>query len=207
MQNIVNMPTITQNITAVILAGGQGSRLGGLDKGLVELNKVPLVKHLITRIQPQVSDIIISANRNIPTYTGFGFPVHEDDISDFAGPLAGILKALQRCKSEWLLTVPADSPFVPLDLAQRLFQNIKNNKVVIPHDGKYLHPTFALIHKSLAASLDEFLQQGERKARVWMQQQDHTVVDFSDQEKAFININTNDELKYAEQHFEEFMAY
>ncbi len=200
------MPTNTQNITAVILAGGRGSRLGGLDKGLVELKKVPLVKHLIDRIQPQVTDIIISANRNLKSYNEYGFPVYKDDITDYAGPLAGILKALQQCKSEWLLTVPADSPFIPDDLAQRLFQNIKDNKVVIPHDGKYLHPTFALIHKSLASSLEDFLQLGERKARVWMQQQAHAIVDFSDQENAFININTEDELKHAEQHFEEFMA-
>lgn len=200
------MPTKTQNITAVILAGGQGSRLGGLDKGLVKLNKVPLVKHLIDRIQPQVSDIIISANRNLKSYSDFGFPVYEDDVADYAGPLAGILKALQQSKNEWLLTVPADSPFVPSDLAQRLSENIKDNKVVIPHDGKHLHPTFALIHKSLASSLESFLQQGERKARVWMQQQTHVIVDFSDQADAFININTEDELKYAEQHFDAFMA-
>jgi len=195
----------THNITAVILAGGQGSRLAGLDKGLVELNKIPLAQHLIERIQSQVSEIVISANRNIETYEKFGFTVYEDDITDFAGPLAGILKALQQCQSEWLLAVPADSPFIPHDLALRLSQNIQNNKVAIPHDGKYLQPTFALIHKSLAASLETFLLQGERKARVWMQQQAHTIVDFSDQEHAFININTEDELKDAEKHFEEYM--
>ena len=206
MRNIENMPITSQNITAVILAGGQGSRLGGLDKGLVELKKVPLVKHLIDRVKPQVADIMISANRNLKNYADFGYPVYEDDVAGFAGPLAGILKALQQCESEWLLIVPADSPFIPNDLAQRLIQNIEGNKVVIPHDGKHLHPTFALIHKSLTASLEEFLLQGQRKARVWMQQQTHAIVDFSDQEKAFININTDDELKSAEQHFEEFMA-
>ena len=199
------MPNKTQNITAVILAGGQGSRLSGLDKGLLKLNNIPLVKHLIERIQPQVSDIIISANRNIETYSDFGFSVYEDEINDFAGPLAGILKALQQCQSEWLLAIPADSPFVSRDLALRLSQNIKDNKIAIPHDGKYLQPTFALIHKSLAASLQKFLQQGERKARIWMQQQDHTIIDFSDQASTFININTEDELQNAEQHFEEYM--
>ena len=199
------MSKITQNITAVILAGGQGSRLSGLDKGLIELNKIPLIQHLIQRIQPQVPEIVISANRNIETYEKLGFAVYTDDINDFAGPLAGILKALQQCQSEWLLVVPADSPFIPHDLALRLSQNIQDNKIAIPHDGKYLQPTFALIHKSLAASLEAFLQQGERKARVWMQQQAHTIVDFSDQEHAFININTEDELKNAEKHFKEFM--
>jgi len=200
------MPTNTQNITAVILAGGEGSRLGGLDKGLVELKKVPLVKHLIERIQPQVSEIIISANRNLKNYSDYGFAVYKDDIEGYAGPLAGILKALQHCENEWLQIVPADSPFIPHDLVQRLSENSKNNKIIIPHDGKFLHPTFALIHKSLTTSLDNFIQQGERKARVWMQQQTHSIVDFSDQADAFININTEDELKHAEQHFEAFMA-
>ncbi|GMR16852.1 MAG: molybdenum cofactor guanylyltransferase MobA [Gammaproteobacteria bacterium] len=199
------MPINSQNITAVILAGGQGSRLGGVDKGLLELNKIPLVQHLINRIRPQVAGIIISANRNIKRYADLGFPVYEDEISDFAGPLAGILKALQQCKSEWLLTAPADSPFIPANLAQRLGKNIQNNKIVMAHDGKRLQPTFALIHKSLASSLEDFLQQGERKARVWMQQQPHKIVDFSDEANAFININTEDELKNAEKHFHAFM--
>ena len=192
-----------QDINAVILAGGQGSRLGGLDKGLVELNKRPLIQHVIHRIQPQVSNIIISANRNIEAYSNFGFNVYEDDIPDFAGPLAGILKALEHSQSKWLLVVPSDSPFIPNDLVQRLSDNIESNKVAIPHDGKYLHPTFALVHKNLTPSLKEFLQQGERKARVWMQQQEHTIVDFSEQAHAFININTENELKNAEQHFKE----
>jgi molybdenum cofactor guanylyltransferase len=199
------MPTNTQNITAVILAGGQGSRLGGQDKGLIELNKLPLIQHLINRIQPQVADIIISANRNLKNYAELGFSVYKDDIRDFAGPLAGILKALQQNKNDWLLTVPADSPFIPDDLAQRLSQNIEDNKVIIAYDGKRLQPTFSLIHKSMESSLNKFLQQGERKTRVWMQQQPHAIVDFSDQADAFININTEEELKNAEKHFDTFM--
>jgi len=199
------MPISRQQITAVILAGGEGSRLGGNDKGLVKLNKIPLVQHLINRVKPQVNEIIISANRNIETYSNLGLAVFKDDIDGFAGPLAGILKALQQAQNDWLLVVPADSPFIPPDLALRLMQNIEDNKIAIPHDGKYLHPTFALIHKDLATSLEGFLQQGERKARVWMQQQVHTIVDFSDQPDAFMNINTEDELKNAEQHFKETM--
>lgn len=199
------MPISRQQITAVILAGGKGSRLDNADKGLVTLNNIPLVQHLINRVKPQVNEIIISANRNIETYSNLGFAVFKDDINGFAGPLGGILKALQQSQNDWLLVVPADSPFIPDDLALRLMQNIQDNKIAIPHDGKYLHPTFALIHKDLATSLEDFLQQGERKARVWMQQQAHTIIDFSDQPDAFMNINTADELKNAEQHFKETM--
>ena len=199
------MPNYKQNITAVILAGGQGSRLEGQDKGLIKLNNIPLVSHIVKRIQSQVVDIIISANRNISSYEQFGFAVYKDDISDFAGPLAGILKALQHCKTDWLLCVPADSPFIPFDLVERLSQHTDNNDLIIPHDGKYLQSTFALINKDLATSLEHFLQQGQRKARVWMQQQKHAIVDFSGTADAFININTEDDLKNAEQHFKETM--
>lgn len=199
------MPTKTQNITAVILAGGQGSRLGGLDKGLIQLQQISLIQHVINRIKPQVTEIIISANRNLDVYTDLGFSVYKDEISDFAGPLAGILKALQHCQSEWLLTIPADSPFIADDLASRLIQNIAGNKIAIAHDGERLQPTFALIHKSLESSLKDFLQKGERKTRVWMQQQPHTIVDFSDQASAFININTQDELNNAEKYFDSVM--
>ena len=190
-----------QNITAVILAGGQGVRFSGLDKGLLELNKRPLIQHLVNRIKPQVSKIIISANRNLDTYKNLGFPVFEDDIRGYAGPLAGILKALQQSQSDWLLTVPADSPFIPIDIAQQLISSVQNKKIAIPHDGKHLQPTFALIHKSMEASLKDFLDKGERKARVWMQQQPHIIVDFSDKTDAFTNINTEGELKNAEKHF------
>jgi len=195
-----------QQITAVVLAGGKGSRLGGVDKGLIKLKDSPLVQHLIARIQPQVGEIIISANRNVEQYANFGFAVFKDNIEGFAGPLAGILTALKHCKTEWLLSVPADSPFVPNDLALHLSEKIQHAKIAIPHDGKYLQPTFSLINKSLTSSLDDFLQQGERKARVWMQQQKHVIVDFSKQSHAFVNINTEEDLHYAEEHFEQFMA-
>ena len=198
------MLTNRQHITAVVLAGGQGSRLGGVDKGLLPLNNSPLVQHVIDRIQPQVGKIIISANRNIEAYTALGFPVYQDEINEadspaqFLGPLSGILKALQQCQTDWLLTVPADSPFIPLDLAERLSAHVQDNKIIMVNDGQRLQPTFTLIHKSLELSLYKFLKQGERKARVWMKQQPHYIVDYSDNANAFININTQEELKRAE---------
>lgn len=200
------MTTNKPDITAALLAGGKGSRLGGVDKGLLQLQQIPLIQHVINRIQPQVSSIIISANRNLKIYSDLGFPVYEDDTNDYAGPLAGILKALEHCQNEWLLTIPVDSPFIPHDLAQRLSEKIQNNKIIMLHDGERLQPTFALIHKSLETSLKAFLQKGERKTRVWMQQQPHSIVDFSDNANAFININTENELKLADKHFKTFMA-
>jgi len=200
-----NMSINKQLITAVILAGGQGSRLGGLDKGLVELNNTPLAQHLIKRIKPQVNDILLSANRNIERYRELGYEVFEDQINGFAGPLAGILTALKQTQCEWLLTLPADSPFIPLDLVQRLTHELGQSKISIAHDGEQLQPTFALIHRSLVDSLESFLQQGERKTRLWMQQQPYKTTDFSDKPNAFININTADELNNAEIHFKTFM--
>lgn len=196
----------SKDITAVILAGGQGTRLGGKDKGLIELNNKPLVELLVPRLQPQVADILISANRNIPRYTEFGYPVLSDEVSDFAGPLAGILTALQQMSTKWLLTVPADSPFIPLNLASLLADDIGESKVVMVHDGERLQPTFALLHHSLADSLQQFLASGERKTRQWMQQQPHKTADFSQQKQAFMNINTEEDLKMAEKHFTTFMA-
>lgn len=207
--NTFNMPLSQQLITAVILAGGQGSRLGGVDKGLLELNKTALIQHVIDRIQPQVKEIFISANRNIEVYSKFGFPVFADDnnaAEAFAGPLAGILKALQHCQTEWLLTVPSDSPFISTTLVNQLIKNRHDELILIPHDGTHLQPTFALIHKSLKASLKNFLQSGERKTRTWMQNQSHLIVDFSNQTDTFININTEDDLSHAKKHFATTMS-
>ncbi|MFK5913530.1 MAG: molybdenum cofactor guanylyltransferase MobA [Woeseiaceae bacterium] len=195
----------TQNISAIILAGGQGSRLNGADKGFVLLAQQPLIQHVIQRIEPQVSEVLISANRNIERYKELNFDVLEDATKDFSGPLAGILQALLVCKNEWLLVVPADSPFIARDMATRLMENNQQVKIVIPDSGEHLQPTFSLIHKSLAPSLEHFLQQGERKARVWMQQQAHKIVGFSDSTDAFININTEEDLKNAEQHLQKTM--
>lgn len=195
------MSIIKQNITAAILSGGQGSRFSGADKGLVVLHGQQLIEHVIERLTSQVSHILISANRNITLYQEKGYKVLEDEISGFAGPLAGILTALNHCQTEWLLVVPADCPFVPRNLAERLHQLTTKSKLVIAHDGERLQPAFALIHKSLLASLETFLQQGERKMRLWMKQHNSVTADFSDQPAAFMNINTESELKIAEDNF------
>ena len=199
------------NISAVILAGGRGSRFGGADKGLIKLLNKPLIEYVINNIKPQVKNIMISANRNLETYQQYGYEVYPDESDDFAGPLAGILKALQQVQNEWLVTVPADGPFIPTNLIHLLVENdneniIKDKLIVIPHDGEHLQPTFALLHKSLLPSLLDFLNKGERKTRVWMLQQPHLIVDFSKQADAFININSSDDLALAEKHLNKVMS-
>ncbi len=202
------MSVPAQNITAVILSGGRGSRLGGADKGLLQLQGKKLVEHVISRIQPQVGKIMISANRNQQSYEKFGFPVFSDQVvnQDWAGPLAGILTALQHCPTPWLQVVPADSPFVAGDLTSRLAEQAGDALLAVPDDGHYLQSTFSLLHRDLADTLQQFLQAGEHKAQLWIKQQPHVVVDFSDQVKSFININTPEDLAKAEQHFSTFMA-
>ncbi len=187
--------TGSEQITAVILAGGEGSRMGGIDKGLLELNGQPLIEHVMARIAPQVAQLIISANRNLERYQSYGYPVITDQMTD-KGPLAGILSALQHCQSDWLLTIPCDTPRIPIDLVARMRnaadQTTQQKLAAIysAHDGEQLQPLFSMIHRDLTTSLQDYLAAGNRKVARWLMQQGYVAVDFSDQADAFANINT-----------------
>lgn len=191
------MPISRSDISAVLLAGGKGSRFDNQDKGLLNFAQKPLVETVIDVIQPQVENLIISANRNLDTYLGYGYPVVEDEKKDFQGPLAGILAALNSCETEWLVTVPVDCPFVPKDLVKKLSENINTKKVAIASDGNKIQPTFCLIHRSLRENLKTFLQQGHRKTGQWLKQQPHLVVTFDDSTGLFLNINSQQDLDQA----------
>lgn len=192
-------PPRQQNIQGLILAGGRATRMQGEDKGLLELHGKPLVEYVIEQLRPQVASICISANRHIKAYQRFGLAVITDSLTGFLGPLAGIHAALQVCEKEWLLTVPVDCPFLPLDLAQRLSQAAiaEERPLAVVHDGSYLQPTFCLLHTSLADSLQQYLDQGERKTGQWLRQHKPAVADYADQPAAFININSPAELLQA----------
>ena len=183
------------NITAVILAGGEARRMGGIDKGLIELDGKPLIEHVIARLTSQTSNIIISANRNIEQYQTYDYPVITDQIKN-QGPLGGILSALLQCKSDWLLTVPCDCPHLPFDLAQRITNtaNQTDARLFTAHDGGRSQPLFSLIHRDLTASLQAYLAANNQKAGLWLAQQGTVKVNFSDQPNAFSNINTVDTL-------------
>lgn len=184
-------------IAGLILAGGQGSRMGGVDKGLVELDGRPMVAHVIERLGPQVRRLMINANRNAATYAGYGLPVLSDRLPDYAGPLAGLDAGLAACPAdcEWVLTCPCDSPFLPLDLAARLLEATQAAGAVAAMaraDGQK-QPVFLLARRDTAASLAAYLAAGERKIDRWVESQPHAIVDFPDAE-AFANINTREEL-------------
>ncbi|GAA5644708.1 molybdenum cofactor guanylyltransferase MobA [Vibrio proteolyticus] len=178
----------------VILAGGQASRMGGKDKGLIELNGVPLVQHVLNKLVSQTSRIIINANRNISSYAELA-PVVSDTFPDYPGPLGGIHAGLQFANTDWVGFVPCDSPFVCDDLVERFCRAVKTDTdIVVAHDGEHQQPVFTLFHNRVLPKLTAFLQRGDRKI-ILLYQECHTeYADFSDAQDCFINLNTPEEL-------------
>jgi len=192
MQQQMAMPFA--DVTGVILAGGRGSRMGGEDKGLVMLNGLPLYQHVLQRLQPQVSGICISANRNIARYQQSGFPVISDTFPDFAGPLAGMLAALHTIKSQWAMFVSCDTPFIPPNLVAELWENRGIADAVWVRSAGRDHPALALVNRRVADRLEIFLKRGDRKLMLFMREIASNPVTFDDDHSNFININTPDDL-------------
>ncbi|HFC93452.1 MAG TPA: molybdenum cofactor guanylyltransferase [Leucothrix mucor] len=184
-----------QDISAVILAGGKGSRLGGQDKGLLLYQGKPLVEHIVERIQPQVDNILINANRNHDIYRAYGYPVINDTMQDYQGPLAGFSAAMQAIKTEYMITLPCDCPLIPNDLVARLIASLENNplSIAVAHNGQRLQSVHALIPVKLQDSLNQFLATGNRKIALWYAQHHYIATDFSDIPQAFTNINTEEQ--------------
>jgi molybdopterin-guanine dinucleotide biosynthesis protein A len=184
------------SISAIILAGGLATRMNGADKGLLLLQKKPLIMHVIKRLTKQVDEIIINANREIAQYQAFGYTVLKDQVEDFLGPLAGFSLGLQHAKHDYLLTVPCDSPMLPLDLAMRLMAALHEYKadVAVASSDDNTHPVFCLCKKSVLPSLTAYLEQGERRVSAWQKSQKYIEVDFSDCNEAFTNLNTVEDL-------------
>ncbi|MFA9461239.1 molybdenum cofactor guanylyltransferase MobA [Thiohalorhabdus methylotrophus] len=189
-----------QQITGVILAGGRAKRMGGADKGLLEMAGRPALEYAIERLQPQVDRLVINANRNRGTYAAYGFPVVPDEMADYPGPLAGMAAALRAAETEYILTVPCDCPWLPLDLATRLqlARRNLNSELATVETGEGLQPVFALLHRSLLDSLLTYLQGGGRKIDRWFARHLTALADFSDCPEAFTNINTPEQRATAE---------
>ena len=182
-------------MTGLVLAGGQGRRMGGVDKGLQALRGKPMVAWVIERLAPQVDEIIINANQNVEAYRRFGHPVVSDEIAGFAGPLAGLHAGLKRAKHPLVATAPCDSPFLPEDLVSRLIQSLQGNDVAVAKTGDQPHPVFCVLKKDLAENLEAFLAGGGRKIDAWYAPLRVVEVLFDDEADAFRNINTLEELK------------
>jgi molybdenum cofactor guanylyltransferase len=188
-------------ITAVILAGGMGRRMGGLDKGLIEYKGRLLVEILIEKLQRQNINIIINANRNESVYAGYGFPVINDNLSDFQGPLAGFATAMATVDSQYILTLPCDSPLLSDQFVDRFIESHnaskqENTPISVAHDGERLQPVHALININLLNNLNTFLESGDRKIDRWYAQHQYNLVDFSDQTDMFKNINTPEDQQH-----------
>jgi len=181
----------------VILAGGQGRRMGGVDKGLQPLRGKPMVAWVIERFAPQVDEVLINANQNLERYAALGHRVIPDEIAGYAGPLAGLHRGLTEAAHELVATVPCDSPFLPSDLIQRLRGAIGNTEsdVAVAKTGDQPHPVFCLCRKSVLPGLTKFLAGGGRKIDAWYAKLRVIEVPFDDQPDAFSNINTEDELR------------
>ena len=189
-----------EQITGLVLAGGRGSRMGGVDKGLQNHRGMPLALRALLRLQPQVGELMVNANRNLGAYEAFGAPVWPDATSDFPGPLAGLLAGLERCETPYLVSVPCDTPDFPTDIVERLAAALENEGAEIAmaatlEDGQLrTQPVFCLLHAQLMESLVAFLQAGERKIDRWTARHRVAVVTFDDP-AAFFNANTTAELQ------------
>jgi len=187
-------------ITGLVLAGGRGSRMGGVDKGLQPYRGMPLAMHALLRLQPQVGATMINANRNLSAYESMGVPVWPDPVADFAGPLAGMLAGLEQCGTPYLVTVPCDTPEFPEDLVARLSAALAAEHAEIAmaaarEQGELRNqPVFCLLQAGLLESLAAFLQSGHRKIDRWTAQHRCVVVEFPDLQ-AFFNANTPQDLQ------------
>ena len=187
------------DITGIVLAGGQGRRMGGVDKGWVELDGVPMIARVLDRLVPQVGDVLINANQNLERYAAFGPPVVPDAVGGFAGPLAGLHAGMTAAATPFVVTVPCDSPFLPSDLVERLAAALERDdaQLAVARTFEQPHPVFALVRRDVLPHLATFLEGGGRKIDAWYSTLRIVEVPFDDCEAAFRNINTADELAAA----------
>lgn len=183
-------------VSSIILSGGRATRMGGIDKGLVKLRNKPFIAHVIERLKPQVDEILINANREFEQYQTFAYPVISDEHADFVGPLAGCYLGLKHAKHEYVLAVPCDSPFLPLDLVSRLMSALlaHNAQIAVAKSEGDTHPVFCFCKKEVLPSLEVYLASGGRKVSAWQKAQRYVEVDFTENADAFVNLNTFEEL-------------
>ncbi len=181
-----------EQVTAVILAGGMGKRMGGQDKGQIQLQGHPLIEFVLDAIRSQVKTVLINANRHQQEYALYGYPVIGDQLDGYQGPLAGFAAGLSASPTPYIVTVPCDGPLLAPDLVTRLIRAINREAadIAVAHDGKRLQPVYALLPRRLLPGLEDFLASGDRKIDRWYAQHHIALADFSDTPQVFTNINT-----------------
>ncbi len=189
-----------QTVGAVILAGGLARRMGGQDKGLVEVAGKPMVKYALDTVAPLVDSLVINANRNIEAYAQWGVPVIRDSLADHQGPLAGLSAALDAMSSDYILMCPCDSPFLQSGLVTALLSACveADADIAVPHDGQRLQPVFCVVNRRVQSSLNTFLDEGERKIDRWFEHHNVSRVDATEFTQSFLNVNTEEERLSAE---------
>lgn len=190
-----------ESITGVVMAGGKGRRMGGEDKGLLQIRGKPMIQYVLDALRPQVGRVLINANRNQERYRQLGYPVVPDINGDFLGPLAGMASALQESKTEYLLTVPCDSPLLPARLGELLYTALQEQRadISVATDGRRMQPVFALLRRRLLPSLLKYLDRGGRKIDTWYAEHTTALADCSCFPDAFLNVNTPEEQTLVEQ--------
>lgn len=188
-------------VTALILAGGMGRRMGGRDKGRLEFHGQPLIEFILEAIRPQVNTILINANRHQTDYARYGYPIVSDRLEGYQGPLAGFAVGLDASTTPYIVTLPCDGPLVAPDLVARLLSAIERDDadLAVAHDGERLQPVYALLPGRLLPGLENFLAGGDRKIDRWYAQHRMALADFSDTPQMFMNINTPDDRRRLQQ--------
>ncbi len=179
------------DISGVILAGGKSSRMGE-DKALKTFNNISLIEYTIKKIQHQVNSITINTNQNLDDYKKFGYPLIEDLSPEHLGPLSGIYSSLKKIKTNWAFFSACDTPYLPKDIVARLYNQAlaQNDLIAVVETNNKIQPLVLLVHKELTENLNNFINSGKRKTQDWILQQHPAIVDCSNEENAFININT-----------------
>jgi len=188
------MSAVSGAVSGVVLAGGQGRRMGGVDKGLQPLRGKPMAQWALERLAPQVDEILINCNQNLDAYARFGYRLVPDEIGGFAGPLAGLHASLKAAAHPLVVTVPCDSPFLPSDLVSRLKHHLMEKDLAVAKTGDQPHPVFSLVRRDVLGNLEAFLRSGGRKIDAWYASLATVEVSFDDEADAFRNINTLEEL-------------
>jgi len=192
--------SVRDQVTGVILAGGRATRMGGVDKGLVQIGGRPMIAWVVDTLRSQVADVLINANRNHDSYHGFGCDVVDDGDSEFRGPLAGMVSGMRAARTPYIAVVPCDSPLLHGSLVQRLHDAARASgaPIAAAHDGGRLQPVFALLSCELLDDLAGYLDDGERKIDRWYARHGYESVDFSDVAESFANINAPDDKRALE---------